>query len=94
MEPGQQRGLVRAPPIFVTLADKWAECVGGYTAIQLLPAEDGELGRCMADPEPWAAFHQARAKLRIVSRLTNLSLLSHVTVSNLALASSVALQPE
>jgi hypothetical protein len=64
-----------APPIFVTLADQWAEHVGGYTAIQLLPTEDGELGRCMADPEPWAAFHRDRAELRIVSRLTNLSLL-------------------
>lgn len=64
-----------APPIFVTLADQWAEHVGGYTAIQLLPTEDGELGPCMADPEPWAAFHRDRAELRIVSRLTNLSLL-------------------
>lgn len=64
-----------APPIFVTLADEWAERVGGYTAIQLLPAKDGELGRRMVDPEPWVAFHQDRAKLRIVSKLTNLSFL-------------------
>lgn len=64
-----------APPTFVALADLWAEHAGGYNTIQLLPTADGELGRRMADPVPWAAFHRDRAKLRIVSRLTNLSLL-------------------
>jgi Protein of unknown function (DUF3223) len=58
-----------APPIFVVLADEWAVLVGGYQTIQLLPAEDKQIGRLLADPEPWADFHRARAHLRIVSRL-------------------------
>lgn len=64
-----------APPVFLTLADRWAASVGGYPAIRLSPAKDGEIGRALEDPEPWQAFHQEHARLRIVSRLANLSLL-------------------
>lgn len=64
-----------APPVFLTLADQWAALVGGYPAILLSPAKDGEIGRTLLDPEPWQAFHQEHAHLRMVSRLTNLSLL-------------------
>ena len=64
-----------APPVFLTLADQWAALAGGYRAIHLSPAKDGEIGRTLADPGPWQAFHQEHAHLRIVSRLTNLSLL-------------------
>jgi hypothetical protein len=64
-----------APPVFLTLADSWADRVGGYSAIHLSPAKDGEIGRSLVDPEAWQAFHRENASLRIVSRLTNLSLL-------------------
>jgi Protein of unknown function (DUF3223) len=64
-----------APPVFLTLADQWAALMGGYPAIHLSPTKDGEIGRTLVDPKPWQAFHQEHACLRIVSRLTNLSLL-------------------
>lgn len=64
-----------APPVFLVLADQWAALAGGYPAIHLSPSKDGEIGRTLLNPEPWQAFHQEQARLRIVSRLTNLSLL-------------------
>jgi Protein of unknown function (DUF3223) len=64
-----------APPVFLTLADQWAALVGGYPAIQLSPTKDREIGRTLLDPGPWQAFHQEHARLRLVARLTNLSLL-------------------
>jgi len=66
-----------APLVFIALADEWATLAGGYSAIQLTAAADGQIGRTLAqdDAESWAAFHRTYARLRIVSRLTNLSLL-------------------
>jgi hypothetical protein len=66
-----------APSVFAALADDWAARVGGYPAIRLTPAADGQMGRTLTpgDAEAWADFHRANAQLRIVSRLANLSLL-------------------
>src|SRR6185437_17056408 len=36
-----------APPVFVALADDWAARVGGYSAIQLTPPTDRQLGRTL-----------------------------------------------
>jgi hypothetical protein len=70
-----------APPVFVALADTSASRAGGYSAIQLLPTEDGQIGRILApaDADSWTSFHRANAKPRIVSKHTNLSLLRRAT---------------
>jgi hypothetical protein len=36
-----------APPVFAALADDWAVRVGGYPAIGLTPAADGQMGRTL-----------------------------------------------
>lgn len=67
-----------APPVFVALADDWAARVGGYSAMQIVPAADGQLGRTLVEgaaADAWAEFHRANARLRIVSKVANLSLL-------------------
>lgn len=66
-----------APPVFITLADRWTLLAGGYPVITLTPTADGQIGRTLTatDAQSWADFHRANAHLRIVSSLANLSLL-------------------
>ncbi|HUK69049.1 MAG TPA: DCL family protein [Streptosporangiaceae bacterium] len=66
-----------APPVFTALADEWAAAAGGYAAVVLSRSADGQIGRRLspADEASWTEFHRARARLRITSRLANLSLL-------------------
>lgn len=62
---------------FVDIADAFAEGVGGYEGIQVVPADDG-IGRRLADEglrEAWHVYHRDAARLVVVSRHANLSVL-------------------
>jgi hypothetical protein len=62
---------------FVTIADAFAEQVGGYDAIEVLTG-DGAIGRRLADERlssDWQDFHRKMAHLVVVSAHANLSAL-------------------
>jgi Protein of unknown function (DUF3223) len=67
-----------APPVFLELAQRFAEQSGGYDTIRVSEGGDGQIGRCLADLKQlrrWQAFHAQHARLRVVTRLANLSVL-------------------
>lgn len=49
---------ITRPQVFLALADDWAARVGGYLAIRLTSAADGQMGRELVpgDAEAWADF--------------------------------------
>jgi hypothetical protein len=67
-----------APPTFEELAALFAASEGGWQAIALAGDRDRMIGARLADDTQagrWRAYHQERARLRIVTRLANLSVL-------------------
>lgn len=65
-------------PTFFELADSYVAARGGYNAFRVLETADGVFGRRLADPvaaAAWQEYHRANAKLRLVSKKANLSLL-------------------
>jgi hypothetical protein len=62
---------------FVDIADAFANEVGGYERIEVVPADDG-IGRRLRDDElskSWEAYHAEHARMVVVSKHANLSLL-------------------
>ncbi len=67
-----------APRTFLALATAFAHAEGGFGSIAVAPSVDGEIARRLtltSTREQWVAFHDRRARLRIVSPTTNLSTL-------------------
>jgi len=65
-----------ADPTFLELVDQFAASEGGYSAISIV-SRDGDIGGLL-DPAVegrWQRFHAQCAKLRVVSKRANLSLL-------------------
>lgn len=64
---------------FLDLAKQWAELTGrDLDKLEVNPTTDGCLVTYLTDGDAarsWSSFHQQNAKLRIVSRIANLSLL-------------------
>ncbi len=64
-------------PLFIEIADAFANSEGGYEAMAT-HALDGAFGRRFVDDaqeQRWIDFHKRRARLRAVSKRTNLSTL-------------------
>jgi hypothetical protein len=66
-----------AEPLFIEIANAFASSEGGYEAIATRVL-DGAFGRRFSDDaqeQRWIAFHRSHARLRAVSKRTNLSTL-------------------
>lgn len=67
-----------APPVFVELAESFAERMGGFECIDIVDGRDGEIGCTFEDDvveRAWQTFHRRQAKLQIVTREANTGLL-------------------
>ena len=74
-----------APPTFVALAETFAASYGGFEEIRVSAGTDGAIGRRLTDEHQchsWQYFHRQQARLRIVTRLANLSLLRRKSTSS------------